>query len=670
MFFKSGKFRGRWWAFPAFHALALVGTASALRAGLWWGYGPGESGFGMLVKALLQGLLSDIAVALMVVAPLAVWCAWRRKPWKGWGRRLLLTGVALAWLVQSFLFISEGFFFDEFLSRFNTVAIDYLIYPTEVVTNLWESYPIVRIVGGCVLAAVLMTWTSVKVAPPVEAGEGRRWARVLGWPAVALALMGLVLLKGVGGGKERIVNELASNGAVTGLTAAWSRHLPYDVFYATLPRDEAYALAREVLGQIGGEFTGPPAPAVPAEGPDEAWFDAARASLQRRIPGDPARPKLNVCILLEESLGSEFFGVLGRVTKKGKPDTLTPRMDQLIREKGLLFDNIYADGNRTIRGFEAVFSGFPPLPGDSILARDRTENVETLARVLKRDGYESLFLYGGRGTFDFIKSYVVPNGWDRLIEQGDFEDPVFTTAWGVSDEDLYGRGIKEMRTMHAQGKPFLVSFMTVSNHQPYAYPKGRIAEDPAARSRKHVVKYTDWALGDFFGKVQQEAFWKDTIFVVVADHGARVYGSQTIPLKSYEIPLVVFGPAVVREPRRVPALGCQLDVTPTILGLIGRPYESMFFGRDLLKAGTGTGRVMMHHNRSIGIYEPERLVVYGLHQQVSAWMGALKQGELKPLEVPDAQAELISRRGMALYRVADDLYQRRRYRVLPTSGPE
>lgn len=669
MFSNSRKFRVQWWSFPAFHALMLVGVASVMRLCLWWGHGPEGLGLGTLAKTLLQGLLSDVAVALMVVAPLAVWCAWRKKPWQGWGRRLLLTGVALAWLVQSFLFISEGFFFDEFLSRFNTVAIDYLIYPTEVMTNLWESYPIIKIVTGCVLAAGLVTWVSFKAVPPVVAPVERRWGRVLAWLAMALALLGMVLLKGSGVSKERIVNELASNGAVSGLTAAWSRHLPYDVFYATLPRDEAYELAREILGQNGGEFTGPPPPKVPASGPDAAWFDAARASLQRRIPGDPAKPKLNVCVLLEESLGSEFFGVLGRVTKKGKPDTLTPCMDQLIREKGLLFDNIYADGNRTIRGFEAVFSSFPPLPGDSILARDRTENVETLARVLKRDGYQSLFLYGGHGTFDFIKSYVVPNGWDRLIEQGDFEDPVFTTAWGVSDEDLYGRGIKEMRELHAQGKPFLVSFMTVSNHQPYAYPTGRIAEDPKARSRKHVVKYTDWALGDFFEKVQQEAFWKDTIFVVVADHGARVYGSQTIPLKSYEIPLVVFGPAVVPEARRVSALGCQLDVTPTILGLIGRPYESMFFGRDLLKAGSGTGRVMMHHNRSIGIYEPERLVVYGLNQQVSAWMGPLKQGELKPLEVPDAQAEAISRRGQALYRVADDLYMQRRYRVMPLSGP-
>ena len=660
--------RRRWWAFPAFHALVLMGLASGLRVGLLAAYGPEGTGMGTILKTLGFGLWADAVVASVVVLPLAVWCAFRRRPWQGLGKRFLMAGVGLAWLVQAFLFISEGFFFQEFLSRFNTVAIDYLIYPHEVFTNLWESYPLIWIGLACVGVALVMTRVSMRLLPPVVEPSAGRWKRVLCWPGIAGLLVASLVWTNIRPSRERVVNELASNGGVSGVWAAWTRNLPYDVFYATLPRDEAFARARVALGLNGGTFTAPPAPPVPSTGPDDAWFDAARASLQRRIPGDITRPKLNVCVLLEEALGSEFFGSLGRVTKKGKPDTLTPRMDTLIQNDGLLFDNLYADGNRTIRGFEGVFSSFPPLPGDSILARDRTENVETLARVLKRDGYQSLFLYGGRGTFNYIKSYTVPNGWDRLIEQGDFVDPAFTTAFGVCDEELYARGITEMRALHQTGKPFLVSFMTVSNHQPFSYPKGRIPEDPDARSRKHAVKYTDWALGDFFEKVKLEPFWKDTIFVVVADHGARVYGSQQIPLKSYEIPLIVFGPAVVPEARRVSELGCQLDVTPTILGLWGRPYDSMFFGRDLLKQGTGGGRVLMHHNRSIGIYESDRLVVFGLNQQVTAWQGKLKTSELTILESLDPTAGETAKQGMALFRVADDLYLQRRYRVLPSLG--
>ena len=657
--------RGRWWSFPVFHALVLVVLGSGLRTGLLIAYGPEGLTAATVATTLAHGLWADAAVAALVVLPLALWCACRRRDWLGRGRRVLIGLVSMAWLLQTFLFISEGFFFQEFLSRFNTVAIDYLIYPHEVFTNLWESYPLIWIATGCVAMAAAVTLSSLRWVPPVTAPPAGRWRRMLAWPVAAAALAGSLALVDSKFSRERVVNELASNGAVSGVWAAWTRNLPYDAFYATLPRGEAFAMARAALGRNGGTFVAPPPPPVSAGGPDEAWFDAARASLQRRISGDPTRPKRNVCVLLEESLGSEFFGVLGRVTKKGKPDTLTPHLDKLIREEGLLFDNLYADGNRTIRGFEGVFSSFPPLPGDSILARDRTENVETLARVLKRDGYQSLFLYGGRGTFDYIKSYTLPNGWDRLIEQKDFDNPAFTTAFGVSDEDLYARGISEMRALHLTGQPFLVSFMTVSNHQPFSYPKGRIPDDPEARSRKHAVKYTDWALGDFFEKAKREPFWQDTIFVVIADHGARVYGSQQIPLKSYEIPLVFFGPAVVPAARRVSELGCQLDVAPTILGLLGRPYDSMFFGRDLLKEGTGPGRVLMHHNRSIGIYESDRLVVFGLNQQVTSWQGRLRSAELTMQESPDPVALETARQGMALFRVADDLDLQRRYRVLP-----
>jgi phosphoglycerol transferase MdoB-like AlkP superfamily enzyme len=330
-------------------------------------------------------------------------------------------------------------------------------------------------------------------------------------------------------------------------------------------------------------------------------------------------------------------------------------------EEGRLFTSILADGNRTIRGFEGVFSSFPPLPGDSILARDKTDRVETIARVLKRDGYQSLFLYGGRGTFDYIKSYTQSNGWDRLVEQKDFEDPVHTTAWGVSDEDLFHRGIEEMRNLHQTGQPFLVSFMTVSNHKPYTYPKGRIPEDPDVRLRTHAVKYADWALGDFFRRAKAEPFWNDTIFIVVGDHGARVYGSQTIPLQSYRVPFLVAGPCVVDKPQRVDTPGCQLDVAPTILGLIGRPYTSLFFGHNLLLPGAAErNKSLMHHNRSIAIYRDGRQVVYGLNKTLEYWHGDAGKGTM--VGVPrDESFDILQKDGTALFVCADELYVNYRF---------
>ena len=146
-------------------------------------------------------------------------------------------------------------------------------------------------------------------------------------------------------------------------------------------------------------------------------------------------------------------------------------------------------------GFEGVLSSFPPLPGESIVKRDRSDNVETIARVLKRDGYASVFLYGGRGLFDGMRSFAVRNGYDRFIEQKHFAHPTFTTIWGVCDEDLFLRAVEEFRELAKTGQPFCGTILSVSNHKPYTYPKGKIPEDPDKRRREYAVKYSDYALG-------------------------------------------------------------------------------------------------------------------------------------------------------------------------------
>jgi phosphoglycerol transferase MdoB-like AlkP superfamily enzyme len=338
-------------------------------------------------------------------------------------------------------------------------------------------------------------------------------------------------------------------------------------------------------------------------------------------------------------------------------------MDKLAAEEGMLFTNIFASGNRTVRGFEGVLSSFPPLPGDSIVKRDRSDNVETIARVLKRDGYASVFLYGGRGLFDGMRSFAVRNGYDRFVEQKHFEHPTFTTIWGVCDEDLFLRGVEEFRELAKTGQPFCGTILSVSNHKPYTYPKGKIPEDPDQRRRENAVKYSDYALGRFFEAARKEAFWTNTLFVVVADHGARVYGEQSIPIHSYEIPLLIAGPAVVKGPSQVSQLGCSLDVPTTVLGLLGRPYETMFFGRDLLRSRPEEGRALLNHNRDIGRLAHDRLVVLGLKQTVEFYQGDPKVAEMRPLSQPtDADREL-ELDAIALYQVADDLYMHRRYRI-------
>jgi phosphoglycerol transferase MdoB-like AlkP superfamily enzyme len=627
--------------FVAINAALLVFYWTILRFVLMGMFGPFPAGPSDLLRAGVIGLHLDFTAAVCMMVPLLLWCVLMPNRWfaAGWHRFAMSAATLLFWTVQVFLLFVEYFFFEEFRSRFNTVAIDYLMYPHEVFINIRDSYPIWWIVAAAVMGGIMSFFIARRFSTytwnPVPAKM--RLTSLLIWLGLAGGLAPTVTLNEAKFSNERTLNEVSNNGAISFLTAAWSHNLDYNAYYKTMDKAEAFARTRKLLQQEGTQFVSEP------------------LSLRKHVAGDASRLKLNVVIFLEESLGSEFWGSLGR-----KSQTLTPELDKLTTE-GLLFENIYANGNRTVRGMEGVLSSFPPLPGDSIVKRDHSENVETIARVLKRDGYDTMFLYGGRGLFDGMRSFTTRNGYDRFIEQKDFLNPTFTTIWGVCNEDLYNRTLEEMRAASKTGRPFMATVLSVSNHKPYLYPAGRIPEDPKAQNRDYAVKYTDWALGKFFESAKKEPAWTNTIFVVVADHGARVYGSQTIPIHSYEIPLLFLGPAAVREPARNAVLGSQIDVVPTILGMIGRPYESTFYGRDLLKSHNEF--VVLNHNRDVGIYRDRHLVVLNLKQGVEFFHGDPKTQDMVSSITGDATDKELEKDTISLFQTADDLYMSRKFQV-------
>jgi len=652
------------YGFAAFWLLSLLCGWLVLRAVLFLWFRPSGAPLADSMLGFVSGTWRDLIAAVWLGLPLLFWLLIipDRRFRARWHRRLFWAACLVFWFGQIFLLFVEYFFFEEFRSRFNTVAVDYLQYPKEVFVNIWDSYHVGVVLAVCLVLA--LGW--VLLARRLFAGMWERPFHTKS-PAVALAavialvaaLAPLLITAGAFTGvmrspirigsahvsNDRTLNEIANNGDLSFLAAAWTHNLDYGAFYKTMAREKAYQRARQLLAEPGSQFVD------------------AGDSVRRRIAGDPGRPPLNVVIFLEESLGSEFWGCLGR------PSTLTPEMDRLAGAEGMLFTNIYASGNRTVRGMEGVLSSFPPLPGESIVKRDRSDDVETVARVLKRDGYSTLFLYGGRGVFDGMRSFVLRNGYDRFIEQKHFEHPTFTTIWGVCDGDLYDRSVREFREMARSGSPFFATVLSVSNHKPYTYPKGKIAEDPDQQSRENAVKYCDYALGQFFRAAKQESFWTNTVFVVIADHGARVYGEQTIPIHSYEIPVLIVGPAVVKAPSRPGQLGCSLDVAPTILGLIGRPYDSLFFGRDLLKLEPGAGRAFLNHNRDIGMLARDRLLVLGLMQTVEIYGGDPKKMEMALMSSPTEGDRELVQDAVALYQVADDLYTHQRYRIDAVGQP-
>jgi len=380
---------------------------------------------------------------------------------------------------------------------------------------------------------------------------------------------------------QNLVNQLALNSTFTAVRA-WRdlRHeCPPDQLYGSMPREEVLNRAARY------------AASAPGDGP-VPFLHVQRPSVK------PARPR-NLVILLEESLGAEFVGCLG-----GKP--LTPNLDALARE-GLLFTQLYSTGTRTVRGIEAVVSGFLPTPGSSIVKLSKSQsNFFTVAELLRRKGYATDFVYGGEAHFDNMAAFFLANGFQRAFDESDYENPAFRGTWGVSDEDLVRRA-NELFVAHGD-QPFFALILTTTNHSPYEFPDGRIELfDEKKATRNNTVKYADHAIGEFFRLAKQERYYADTLFLVVADHDERTYGDDLIPVDKFHIPGLLIGPGVI--PGTFDKVASQIDLMPTVLDRLGLELEHPMLGKNLFAlAPDDPGRAILQFNDVHGLLVGDRLV--------------------------------------------------------------
>jgi phosphoglycerol transferase MdoB-like AlkP superfamily enzyme len=561
--------------------------------------------------------------------------------------RGLADGVLFGFLFTfCFLSVAEFAFFDEFDARFNTIAVEYLIYPTEVAGNIWQSYPLLRILAGVLAASGLVFWRLRPVLRRALERPSSPRVRLLVpglWAALSAGLFAVSGIQTSQVSDNRVAVELAGNGPYSFLYAFWSNDLDYAQYFATVDRGWALSRLKEGLGDKKAEF-----------------LDDAENPLDRIIRENGPLRDANFVIVLEESFGANFTGVLGR-----HPENLTPNFDRLAGE-GVLFSRLYATGTRTVRALEAILCGFPPIPGEALVKRPKAGRVFTLADVFKSKGYDTLFVYGGRGLFDGMSGFALKNGFDRFVEQKDYDRPAFTTAWGVSDEDILGKAVDEFDALDRRGRRFFSLVLTVSNHKPYTYPAGRIDLDPNRRRRENAVKYADWAIGDFIRRARERPFFKNTVFAFIGDHGARVYGADFIPINSYRVPLLIYAPDLLK-PRRVDTLACSMDVAPTLLGLTDFSYRTVFFGRDILDMDPALGRAFLQHNRDVGLLQGDRLAILGVPKTARLFHFDLDSGLFTPIPHPDEDGEIQLRTAAAAYQTGYELYRKHAWR-LPEDG--
>lgn len=536
----------------------------------------------VFANILFSGLIYDLAASVYVLIPfLLLALIMGNGPKRRWLYAVLATGL-LALAVFGFLFtaLAEGTFWNEFSSRFNFIAVDYLIYTREVLGNIWQSYPVTWLLLGIAVVALLLLWLVHKPfwrAAIAEAGSlPKRLMMTLLFLSLPVTSFFLVNDSGRNSLERPAERELASNGYYEFMRAFRNNDLDYFEFYKTLPTEQANQLLQQAF----------------RKGQPELSFVQNAMPTAHAIQPSAAPVQKNVVMISIESLGADFVESFG-----GKAG-LTPNLDRFAQQ-GMKFNQLYATGLRTVRGLEALTLSIPPTPGHAVPARKHNTGLQTLGGVLKQNGYAPFYIYGGYSYFDNMENFFTGNGY-QVVDRTDVaaEDIHHETIWGIADEDILQHAIGVISQQVATGQKVFAHVMTTSNHRPFTYPEGRI-DIPSGSGRDGAVKYTDWAIGNFMQTASKQAWFKDTVFVFVADHTSHGRGRTDLPPENYRIPMIIYAPDFI-QPQQIDYLASQIDVAPTILGLLNTPYVSEFYGQDIRLAAANNQRAFMANYLTVG----------------------------------------------------------------------
>jgi phosphoglycerol transferase MdoB-like AlkP superfamily enzyme len=517
----------------------------------------------LIVKTLFCGLFFDLlALSYIALLPLLYYTFISPKIFNSKTHKKVTKALYFCFItIIIFSAFAEITFWDEFQTRFNFIAVDYLIYTTEVIKNILESYPMGKLIAAIlVISALIFFFTYKKILTEKTENFASRGKKFLTFATFLLAMFFAIdSSKLTKISENNYVNEIAANGIYQLFSAYRNNQIDYDQLYASNDLHQTISTLRQEIHR---------------QEPDSKFLNDE--DISRLIPKSKsgAENKYNIIFVSIESLSAEFMQAFGN------ENNITPNLDNLAK-KGLFFTNLKATGTRTVRGLEALSLAVPPTPGNSILRRPHNENLFNISSPLKMRGYEAKFIYGGFGYFDNMNYFFENNGF-KIVDRDSFtkEEISFANAWGVADEDLFDKTIAEADKSYVAGKPFLNFVMTTSNHRPFTYPDGKI--DIASKTgRDGSVKYTDYAIGKLVEKSRAKPWFKNTIFVFVADHCAGSAGNSDVPVWRYQIPAIFYAPEIIK-PKVFTKNVSQIDVAPTLLGMLNLSYKSKFFGTDVL----------------------------------------------------------------------------------------
>lgn len=547
------------------------------------------------LEAFVNGLRFDLRLVVYLCIPLvlALFCA-RAMAARGFFRLWLTVASSIA----LFLGLMEMDFYREFHQRLNGLVFQYVKEdPKTVMSMLWYGFPVVRYLLAWVIGTVILTLAfkgadrATRPRGPFSGGSVSSRQVAPWYTRLAVFVVCLLICVIAARGTLRqgppmrwgdvyttdsnFANQLGLNATLSLIEAAKSRmgEDRDNIWKATLPQEQAQKIVREMLLM-----------------PDDKLVDADIAAVRRDYtpPADKTLPIKNVVVILMESMAGHSVGALGA------PGNITPYLDKLSKE-GLLFDRFFSNGTHTHQGMFATMACFPNLPGFEYLMQtpEGSHKLSGLPQVLSARDYDDVYVYNGDFAWDNQSGFFSNQGMTNFVGRNDFVNPVFSDpTWGVSDQDMFDRGLQELKARE-NGKPFYALLQTLSNHTPYALPTPlpveRVTDRGSLNEHLTAMRYSDWALGQFFEKARKEKYFNETLFVIVGDHG---FGNERqiteMDLGRFNVPMLMIAPGIQQKfGTRDHTVGTQIDIVPTIMGRLGGEVRHQCWGRDLLNLPQG-----------------------------------------------------------------------------------
>ncbi|MDY0190283.1 MAG: LTA synthase family protein [Desulfuromonas sp.] len=534
-----------------------------------------------ILQAFWVGARFDLAIASYLLVPLLLALIVCPRL-----RQFLPAVLGLILGIIIFAGLAEAEFYREFESRYNGLVLEYISHPLTVGGMLWDGYPVIRyLLYWAAIMAVCMFVLRGFLRPLLIAPLGwiavrDKLGRTIG-NTVLLVLMVFALRGGFNHEPLRwgdaffsqnpFANHLALNGLFTLGRTGWDKiYSKQKVWAQAMPAPQALELTRNLV------VDQPEALIQPQQYPLLRATGDNSLNLKVTANGKP----VNVVVILLESFAGRMVGALG--SSAG----ITPEFDE-IAEHGVLFERAFSNGTHTHQGVYASLTSFPNVPGYEYLMKmmEANQEMSSLPELLKKRHYQSIFLYNGEFSWDNKEGFFRQHGMERFIGLDQYQNPYYRDpVWGVSDLDVFRRANEEFRQLATQG-PFFATILTLSNHSPFNLPDPlpftRLAAPAGQEGRYNAMRFADWSLGEFFRLAKQEDYFANTLFVLTGDHGFASAPMVTgMNLSRFNVPLLFYAPELL-DPQRRSTIASQVDIEPTILGLLGPGIVHQSWGRNL-----------------------------------------------------------------------------------------